>query len=273
MMRVSAALILLVATVQISPAEMSFDVRQTITGHPALVRKTSERVWRVRISGANIATLDDEFTRVESIDSQQVTLIDHRHKRFASRFKHGSLQKKWASKPVPEALNGVRVEMVDPPGAPASWNGKAVRRDTMRILIPNAPGPGEWRLQVDSAENPPGYQPSLTAIQTAAQRKDLEIDAMVATLTTSSLELLGDVSGVRKRRSPGLPVRSLAQFQLAAASPLIQELGIHLAGYPLMTVETEVENFQEGADPLAFLVPAGYSEVEFETLARERKNR
>lgn len=269
-MRQPAAIGCLLALAAGARAELAFDIRQTISGHPAFVLKTSERVWHVQISGGMIAHLyPEEFTRVETIDSRQITLIDHRAKRFASRFRPSELGKQWTQPGSATGMAGVRVETLSA-GVAAEWNGTAVKRDTIRIALQNAPGPGEWRLQLDVAENPPGFDLVRQRLEFARRRKDIEIEAMVATLAASPAELLGDVSAARSRRTMGVPVRTIGEFRLAPGAPLLFEIGAALTGYPLMTVEAEVEKLTTTVDPNAFLVPAGYAEVDFAALKKIR---
>lgn len=251
--------------------ELAYDVRETVTGHPALVLKTTERLSRVQIRDSAVARSYDEFVRVEDLDSRQITLIDHRHKRFASRYRQQELGKQWA-KPAPQFMAGVRVETTGT-GAPAMWNGGPVKRDTILISIPNAPGPGEWRLEVDVAGNPPGYDTIKQRVEFARKRKDAEIEAMVNTLATGQLEHLVDVSRARAGRTMGVPVRTLAQFHLAAGAPILAAIGAELAGYVLMRIEVEVENLTTTVDPMVFLVPAGYAEVDFDLLKQEQARR
>ena len=251
--------------------ELAYDVRETVSGHPALVLKISERLTRVQISGSLVSRSYDEFVRVEDLDSRQITFIDHRHKRFASRYRQSEVGKQWA-KPASELMSGVRVETLGK-GLPAEWNGAQVKRDIMRLAIPNAPGPGEWRIEVDVAENPPGYDTVKERVAFANRRKDSEIQAMVNTLATEQVELLGDISRARTNRTAGVPVRTAAQFRLAAGAPILAEIGAQLAGHVLMSIEAEVENLTTTVDPRVFLVPAGYAEVAYDLLKQERARR
>ena len=56
--------------------EPACDVREIVTGHPALVLKITERLPRVPISGGRVARTYDEFVRVADLDSRQITFID-----------------------------------------------------------------------------------------------------------------------------------------------------------------------------------------------------
>ena len=252
-------------------ADLAFDLRETVSGHPHLVLKTTERTSRVSISAGRVARAQFDFVRIEEPAGNLVTLIDHRGKRFATARIDEAFRKNWTN-PRPAAIAGVRMEAIQT-GVPGEWNGSRVKRDVIRVSVPGAPGPGDWTWEMDIAENPPGFEGSKQIIEFAAQRKDQDILAMINTLAAAETELLGDASKVRERQTFGIPVHSIAEFRLRAGSPVLAEIGQEYAGYPVMTLDAEVENFTTEADARVFFVPPGYVQLEFPALARERAAR
>ena len=263
--------VLFVLAPAILRADLAFDLRVTISGHPHLVQKTTERTSRISIGAGRVAQAQFDFVRIEEPAAHLVTLIDHRGKRFATKRMDEAFLEKWANPPA-GPMAGVRMEAVKT-GVPGVWNGMPVKRDVIRLAIPNAPGPGDWTLEMDIAENPPGFESSKQILEFAAQRKDADILAMIATLAAAETELLGDAGKVRVRQTFGIPVRSIAEFRPRPGSPVLAEIGSEYAGKPVMTLESEVGNFTTEVDAGVFLVPAGYAQVEFAMLARARAAR
>lgn len=254
-------------------ADISYDVRETTTAHPALGLKSKETVAHVMFQGKRMAIRQDDMVQVVDAESNLITLIDYRTKTFATS-NLDEVQRE-DDKGFDSIQAGIRSELVQS-GAPAEWKGLAVKRDVARNTLTGGDAPGEIVVTSDWLEDVPGLQDSLAAMRPADERHTQEIYAELQTLVFEHPERFGD--GLKVRKSAlgrnGFQVHSLSQMRLAADAPMLKAIGPEYASRPILSEETEVVNLNaEPVDPGVFLVPDGFEQVEFMELLRQKYSR
>jgi hypothetical protein len=266
-MRILSALALLLCAGH-ARAEFAFDLRETISGHPSMVRKTTEITSHMFISGGKIAKLQNQIVQIIDHDSSLLTLVDYRDKKFSTlnltegtRDRDLRFDQKFGQ--------DIRTELVQS-GQSAEWDGRPVKRTVFRIQINSDPGPGEWLYTVDaSTEPPPDFEPTSRAISNTEDRYDQDLDAEIQALVFINIDRFKDLQKARKGDTgrSALVIHSVAQFRLKKGAPLLETIGQELAGQPLITEEMEVLDFKlEPIDFSIFLVPPGFEQVDMHEL-------
>jgi hypothetical protein len=269
---IACGLLLWAGTAQ---AELSFDLRETITGHPSMVLKPTETTAHIYIQGGKIARRQNDIVQITDTEINLVTLVDYRDRKFAT----SSLDevRRNREKDIDQLSPGFRStgESVSsklkagepvPSGQPAQWDGQAATRDVIRIEIMGEPGPAEWLLTIDSADNLPGWEASRRPLEATEARYDQELDAEINTLVFMNPDRFKDILKIRKTRNQraAIPIHSVAEFRLKPGAPLLETIGPDLAGQPLITKELEVLDLKSsGVDFNIFLVPPGFEQAEF----------
>jgi hypothetical protein len=266
-MRILSALGLLLC-VGHARGEFAFDLRETISGHPSMVQKTTEITSHMFISGGKIAKLQNQIVQIIDHDSSLLTLVDYRDKKFATlnlteatRDHDLRFDQKFGQ--------DIRTELVQS-AQPAEWDGRPVKRTVFRIQINSDPGPGEWLYTMDSStEPPPDFEQTSRAIANSEDRYDQDLDAEIQALVFINIDRFKDLQKSRKRdtEKSGLLIHSLAEFRLKKGAPLLEPIGQELAGQPLITEEMEVVDFKVApVDFSIFLVPPGFEQVDMHDL-------
>jgi hypothetical protein len=266
-MRVVAAFAVLVCA---SPAraEFSFYLRETITGHPSLVLKSTETTSRIFVKGGKIAKLENQIAQIVDNEDGVLTLIDYRDKKFAT----SNLAQAQRDRDLhfdQQFPQDVRIELISS-GQAAQWDGRETKRDIFRIKINSDPGPGEWIYTVDSsAAPPPDFEQTSRAAASTEDRYDQELDAEIQTLVFINIDRFKDIQKARKGESQkgALVIHSIAELRLKKGAPLLETIGQEFANQPLMTKEMEVVDFSlSPVDFNIFLVPPGFEQVELHEL-------
>jgi hypothetical protein len=249
-------------------ADIAFDLRETISGHPSMVRKTTEITSHIFIKGGRVARLENQIVQIVDNENSQLTLIDYRDKKFATE----DLSEAKRNRDFhfdQEFPQDIRIELISSE-QPAEWEGRKTRRDVFRIKINTDPGPGEVILTVDkSAEPPRDFQSTIEASKSAESRYDQELDAEIQTLAFINMDRFKDIQKARQGEGPagGLTLHSMAEFRLKKGSPLLETIGEQFADQVLMTKEMEVVDFSFGnVDFNVFMVPQGFEKVEMHQL-------
>jgi hypothetical protein len=253
-------------------AEFVFDLRETVTGHPSLVLKSTETNSRIFIRGGKIAKLQNQIVQIVDDENNLLSLVDYRDKKFATSTLSEAQRRRdlWFDQRFP---GDIRIEAIASQ-QPAEWDGRATKRDVYRIKINNAPGPGEWLYTVDwSTGPPPDFEQTSRAIAATDERYDQELDAEIQTLVFMNRDRFKDLQKVRKGQSKkaGLVIHSVAELRLKKGAPLLDTIGQELADQPLITKELEVVNFNVSpVDFNIFFVPSGFEQVEMNELLAQQ---
>lgn len=249
-------------------AEFAFDLRETISGHPSLVLKTTEMTSHVLISGGKIAKLQNQIVQIVDYENSLLTLIDYRDKKFATS-NLGEVQRNRDLDFDRLFPQDVRTEVMET-GKAGEWDGRSIKRDVYRIKINTDPGPGEWIYTVDSsAAPPPDFEQTRKAVASTDDRYSQELDAEIQTLTFMNIDRFKDIQKARNdvRDRNSLLIHSLAEFRLKKGAPLLDTIGPEFADQPLITMEMEVVDFRLAADDFGILfVPPGFKQVDIHEL-------
>jgi hypothetical protein len=266
-MRIVATFSLLLCASQ-ARGEFAFDLRETVSGHPSLVLKTTEITSHMFISGGKIAKLENQIVQIMDHDSSLLTLVDYRDKKFATL----NLTEATRDRDLgfdQQFGQDIRIELVQA-GQTTEWDGRPVKRDVFRIQINSAPGPGEWLYTVDSSTAPPpDFEQTSRAIASTDDRYDQDLDAEIQTLVFMNIDRFKDLQKARKgdHEKSSLVIHTIAEFRLKKGAPLLDSIGPELAGKPLITREMEVTDFSlSSVDQSVFLVPPGFERVDMHEL-------
>jgi hypothetical protein len=255
----------------VSGADFSFDIRETTIVNPIFGMKTKENVAHVAIQGGSVAIRQNDIVQVSNGDLNQITLIDYRTRTFATSNldeleragDHGfdSIQQNSKSELVISAQ-------------PSVWNGIAVKRDVARMVLTGGEAPGEVRVTSDWIESDPaGFAESRHALESAEEHHQQDIQTELHTLVFEHPGAFADALSIRKnaKGANSFQVHSLEEMRLAADAPILQTIAPEYRDRPVMSRETEVIGLNAGnVDPGAFLVPSGFTKVEFSDLLREK---
>jgi hypothetical protein len=274
-MRILSTLVLLLCACRVQ-AEIRFELRETISGHPSMVRKTTETTSHMYIRGGKIAKLQNQIVQIVDNENSLLTLIDFRDKKFATSTL-GEAERNRDQMFDQNFPQDIRMELISS-GEKAEWDGQATKRDVFRIQIDSEFGQGECIYTVDSiAAPPPEFEPTGKAMDATERNYDQELEAEIQTLFFIHTDRFKDIQKARKGESQksSLLIHSVAEFRLKKGAPLLDAIGQELADQTLMTHEMEVVNFRSSpaeyvlGDPGGmdvFLVPPGFDQVEMHEL-------
>jgi len=259
----------------LAEAEFAFDLRQTISGHPSMVQKTTEITSHVFISGGKIAKVQNQIAQIVDHDSNLLTLVDYRDKKFATSNLNDALRNRDLEIDGQSGPD-YRVELIHS-GQAAQWDGRPVKRAVFRVQITSDPGPGEWLYTVDSSVAPPSdFEQTRRAIASTDDRYDQELDAEIQTLVFMNIDRFKGVQKARKGDSEkgSLVIHSIAELRLKKGAPLLDTIGQGLVGEPLIRMEMEVTDFSlSPVDFSIFLVPPGFEQVDIRELFAQQDRR
>jgi hypothetical protein len=254
-------------------ADLSYDIQETIVGHPALGIKTKESIQHVTMKGGVVAIRRNDMLEVIDTERNLLTLIDYRSRSFATA--NWDEVQRADDQGFDSLPGGIHTELTQS-GQPALWNGAAVKRDVLRGAISGGDAPGEFLVTSDWVDDVAGFAESQGPLETADRRHWQEVEAEVETLAFAHPERFAELLKVRKEadgRSPHLcfEVHSLKELRLAPDAPLLKTVGPEYQKRPLLSIETEVMNLSaDPVDPGAWLVPDGFEQVEFQVLLTQK---
>ena len=229
-------------------AEFAFDLRETISGHPSMVLKTTESTSHVFVSGGKIAKLQNQIVQIVDHENSLLTLIDYHDKTFATANLAAAQRDRDVlfDKQFPQ---DIRSDLVSA-GLPAEYEGRKVTRDIFRININSEPGPGEWLYTVDSSTAPPpDFEPLARSAELTEAHYDQELDAEIQTLAFIHIDRFKDILKARRAQNqrPALLIHSVAEFRLKKGAPLLETIGQELVDQTLIVMEMEVVDFNFSA--------------------------
>jgi len=257
-------------------AEFAFDLRETVTGHPYFVLKSTEVTSRIFIHGGKIAKLQNQIMQIVDDENSLLTLVDYRDKKFATSTL-GEIQRQRDLRFDQKFPGNVRIEAVTS-GQRAQWEGRAIMRDVYRVKINDDPGPAEWLYSVDwSTGPPPDFEQTGRAIAANDDRYDQDLDAEIQTLVFMNNDRFKDLQKVRKAqgKKSGLVLHSVAELRLRKGAPTLDTIGQEFADRPVMTMELEIVDFSlsGNVDFRVFLVPPEFEKVDMQELLEQQDYR
>lgn len=265
-MRYSAILL----TVVIGWADVRYEVKESVSGHPMLVKKAGVRQKTVYLSGSKTATLENGFLLIADHEQDELIVIDQQAQRFARRRlkepMDGERKSFFDALPV-----GLRLAVVES-GVADIWNGVAVERRVRTLSLPanlsGLPADAEFRITSFSSSELPGWAGVTAKREGNEDRWNQELSAMVATMAVKDVEFYQDVLKVRSSiRKLSLPVRMIADFRLTPGPGQEGEEVKALGGGSLMRIEREVSGLNgDEIDADTFRVPSEYQLIDMEEM-------
>ena len=253
-------------TVGLGWADVQFEVKESVSGHPLLVKKAGFRQRIVYFSGSKTATAENGFLMIADREQDEMILIDQQTRRFARGRLKGSRDEE--RKTFLDALPvGLRLVVVES-GVADTWKGVPVERTLRALSIPanlsGLPADAEVRITEFSTSELPGWADVVAKSEGDDQRWSQELSAMVATMAVKDVEYHKDVLKVRSSmKTLSLPVRTISDFRLKPGAGQESAEATALGGQSLMRIEREVSGLT--ADPIdsaIFRVPPEFQLIE-----------
>ncbi len=264
-------------TVGLSWADVQFEVKESVSGHPLLVKKAGFRKRLVYFSGPKTATVENGFLIIADREQDELIVIDQQTQRFARGRLKGSMDEE--RKTFFDALPvGLRLMMVES-GVADTWNGVPVERTVRTLSLPanlsGLPADAEFRITDFRSSELPGWADVMAKREGDDARWTQELNAMVATMAVKDVEFHKDVLKVRSSsKTLSLPVRMISDFRLKPGAGQESDEVKALAGQSLMRIEREVSGLK--ADPISsevFRVPAEFQLIEMEEMLELKSKR
>lgn len=257
-------------TVNVSWADVRYDVKESVSGHPMLVKRAGFRRQTVFFSGSKTATLENDFLTIADQDQDELVVIDRQTQRFARGRLKGTMaqQRQTFFDALPA---GLRLAVLEA-GVADTWNGLAVERTIRTLALPAAlsglPADAEFRTTEFSSAELPGWDSIMAKRAGDDQRWSQELAAMIATMAVKDVQLHQDVLKARtSMKTLSLPVRTISDFRLTPGPGQDGEEVQALSGGSLMRIEREVSGLSaDSIDSDTFRVPASFQLIEMDEM-------
>lgn len=254
-------------------ADLTYDIRETRTVHPVLGMKNKVTVIHVVMQGERVAARQNDIVTMVDAPLNLIALIDYRTETFAT----ASLDevKRDDDLGFDSIQSGIQSELVAS-GEAAIWSGFAVKRDILRTTMTGGEAPGEILITSDWVEDVPGFAQTRQAMAAGDARYVQQLEAEIQILLFRHPDRFTDGLKIRKdaKGREGFEVHRLSEFRLAPGAPMLEAVGPEYTDRPIMSEETELLNLNSNeADPGMFLVPPGFTQVDFKDLLQEDYSR